>query len=223
MIETPNGNTMKKIVVLISGSGSNLQAILDNCAPEGILPRANVVAVISNQPTAFGLERAQKAKVATHVLPHQGLSRDDYDAQLLACIEQYQPDVVVLAGFMRILSSTFVKALEGKLLNIHPSLLPKYPGLHTHQRALEAKDTHHGATVHFVIDELDAGPIIAQIQIPIEPQDTAETLQTRLIDKEHQLYPQAIQWVLEGKVRFNNGQGVWQSPYPKATEAIQFP
>ncbi len=211
---------MKKILVLISGSGSNLQAILDACHPSGDLPNAQVVAVISNQPEAYGLQRAQKQQIPTHTFPHQGLNRENYDQQLIECIERYAPDIIVLAGFMRILSSAFVQKYEGKLLNIHPSLLPKYTGLNTHQRAIDAKDTEHGATVHFVIDKLDAGPIIAQIKIELTSDDTADTLQQRLIMEEHKLYPKAIYWVLSQNVIFSKSGCQWLGEYPNQLSNI---
>jgi phosphoribosylglycinamide formyltransferase-1 len=211
---------MKKIVVLISGSGSNLQAILDACHPDGDLSNTQVMAVISNQQNAYGLQRAKKQGIPTHTFPHQGFNRETYDKQLMACIDDYSPDAIILAGFMRILSSTFVQQYEGKLLNIHPSLLPKYTGLNTHQRAIDANDTEHGATVHFVIDELDAGPSIAQIKIALKSNDTEHTLQQRLIAEEHKLYPKAISWVLNQKVIFSKNGCQWQGEYPNQLNNI---
>ncbi|HNN86863.1 MAG: phosphoribosylglycinamide formyltransferase [Pseudomonadales bacterium] len=190
----------KKIVVLISGSGSNLQALI-NAEQQGTV-NAHIVGVISNKPDVYGLQRAAKANIPTAVLSHKAFSaREDYDAALLALVQQYQPDLVVLAGFMRILTPAFVAPLYGKLMNIHPSLLPKYPGLHTHQRALDAGDTKAGATVHFVSPELDGGPIILQTSVPVLTNDTAETLAQRVLQQEHIIYPQAVRWFCEDRLR----------------------
>lgn len=189
----------KKIVVLISGSGSNLQALID-AVTANMLP-ANIVGVISNKADAYGLQRAQAAGIATNVLSHTAFAtRENYDHALLEAVQQYQPDLVVLAGFMRILTPVFVAPLYGKLMNIHPSLLPKYPGLHTHQRALDAGDSEAGVTVHFVSTELDGGPIIIQATVAILPNDTAETLAQRILQQEHRIYPQAVRWFCEGRL-----------------------
>ena len=189
---------MKKIVVLISGNGSNLQAIIEKCHnKEGM----RIVAVISNKEGAYGLLRAQKAGIPTWEILSKGVvNRDDYDEQLSACIDKDAPDLIVLAGFMRILTPHFVRHYKGKLLNIHPSLLPKYPGLHTHQRALEAKEKEHGASVHFVTEELDAGPVILQAKVPILQTDNAELLAARVQEQEHKIYPQAVHLFFQGKI-----------------------
>lgn len=209
----------KRIVVLISGSGSNLQAIID--ATQAPNFGAKVVAVISNCPGVKGLQRAERHGIDARLLNHKDFaSRDAFDAKLQAIIDGYQPDLLVLAGFMRILTDEFVQHYEGRMLNIHPSLLPKYPGLHTHRRALEAKDAYHGATVHFVTAELDGGPAIIQARIPILPDDTEQSLAGRLLEKEHEIYPQAVQWAVSGRVVLQDGQA-WLdgTPLPAGGQA----
>ncbi len=191
---------MLRIVVLISGNGSNLQAIIDNIHDDEI--DAQVVAVISNKKEAYGLTRAEQADIDAIVVDSKSTAtRDEYDQQLQQQIDKYKPDLIVLAGFMRILSDGFVNHYHGKLINIHPSLLPKYQGLNTHQRVLAAKDTHHGASVHFVIPELDAGPLILQTEVPIHADDTVETLAQRVHQQEHIIYPLVIKWFAEGRIR----------------------
>lgn len=190
------------IVVLISGSGSNLQAIIDSIQPEE--NSATIAAVISNKPGVYGLERAQKADIPTHVVDHREFSqRELFDAKLISQIDQYEPDLIVLAGFMRILTSDFVRRYEGRMLNIHPSLLPLYPGLDTHQRALDAGDTEHGVTVHFVTSELDSGPNIIQAKVEVLKQDTAETLSSRVQSLEHVIYPIAVKWFVDGRLQMD--------------------
>ncbi len=187
------------IVVLISGSGSNLQAIIDAAQQEHF--DAKIAAVISNKESAFGLERARKADIDARFVDHTAYScRELFDVQLIKEIDAYNPDLVVLAGFMRILTDDFVKRYEGRLLNIHPSLLPKYPGLHTHQRAIEAGDKEHGVTVHFVTAELDGGPNVIQAKVPVLPNDTAQTLSARVLTQEHVIYPIAVKWFVEGRL-----------------------
>ncbi|SEQ83386.1 phosphoribosylglycinamide formyltransferase-1 [Rosenbergiella nectarea] len=196
---------MKRIVVLISGSGSNLQAIIDACQLGRL--KAEIVAVFSNKADAFGLQRAQQAGIATASLAIGDYAdREAFDQALLQQIDSYQPDLVVLAGYMRILSAPFVTHYRGRLLNIHPSLLPKYPGLHTHRRVIESGDSHHGASVHFVTEQLDGGPVILQAPIPILPNDTEQDLATRLLSKEHLIYPRVIQWWVEGRVDLREDQ-----------------
>ncbi|HEY0720538.1 MAG TPA: phosphoribosylglycinamide formyltransferase [Gammaproteobacteria bacterium] len=191
------------VVVLISGSGSNLQAIID--AAQGDLP-VEICAVISNRADAYGLERARNAGIPARVLSHQEYAdRESYDEALMALIDSYQPQLVVLAGFMRILTVNFVRHYEGRLLNIHPSLLPRHKGLHTHQRAIEAGDKEHGATVHFVVPELDAGPLVLQAKVPVESDDTEERLAQRVLQQEHRIYPQALGWFAEGRLRLIDG------------------
>lgn len=190
---------MKKIsiVALISGRGSNLKAIIDAANP-----LVNISAVISNRPDAAGLTYAQQAGITTEVLDHKNFAtRLEFDTALQQRIDKYQPQIVVLAGFMRILSSEFVKHYKGRLINIHPSLLPKFKGLNTHKRAIEAGEKEHGATVHFVTEDLDAGPIILQARVPILADDTEESLAARVLQQEHKIYPQAIQLFVEGKLQ----------------------
>lgn len=194
------------IVVLISGGGTNLQAIIDARA-NGELP-VELRAVISSRADAFGLERARRAGVPTAVLEARGFpDRAAYDAALQQLIDDYAPGgLVVLAGFMRILSPAFVARYDGRMLNIHPALLPAFRGLHTHQRALDAGVSEHGASVHFVTEELDAGPIIIQASVPVLPDDTADVLAARVLTREHRIYPLAIRWFAEGRLRLNGGQ-----------------
>lgn len=191
-----------RIVVLISGNGSNLQAIIDDIANGS--RAATICAVISNRADAFGLERAQRAGIATHVIDHKALpDRLSFDRLLQEQIDQYAPDLVVLAGFMRILSELFVQHYRGRLLNIHPSLLPAYKGLHTHQRVLDAREREHGCTVHFVTAELDGGPSIVQAVVPVEPDDDADRLAKKVHRQEHIIYPLAIRWFAEGRLRLS--------------------
>jgi phosphoribosylglycinamide formyltransferase-1 len=186
----------KRISVLISGSGSNLQALIDACAAPDF--PAEIVQVISNKADAFGLKRAEKAGIPTTIIPHKNYpDRASFELALHEALSEAQPDFVCLAGFMRILGADFVKLWSGKMLNIHPSLLPKYKGVDTHQRALEAGDSEAGCTVHWVVPEVDAGEIIAQRAVPILPGDTEETLQARVLEQEHILYPEALRKVVE--------------------------
>ncbi len=191
---------MKSIVVLISGSGSNLQAILDACAAGFIAGR--VSAVISNKASAYGLTRASDAGVATAVLDHKAFSdRAAYDAAMCQLIDSYQPDLVVLAGFMRILTPEFVAHYHGRLLNIHPSLLPKYQGLNTHQRAIDAGYDEHGCSVHFVTAELDGGPVVLQARVPIFAGDSADEVAARVHEQEHQIYPLVVRWFCQNRLQ----------------------
>ncbi len=191
--------TGKRLVILLSGSGSNLQAFIDACA-RGELP-ASIAGVISNNADAMGLQRAKEAGIATAVVDHRPYpDRETFDAALMQAIDGFKPDLVILAGFMRILTAGFVRHYAGRLMNIHPSLLPKYPGLNTHARAIEAGDTHGGATVHFVTEELDGGPPIVQARVPIEANDTPETLAARVLSKEHIIYPLAARWFCEDRL-----------------------
>ncbi|MFA0812812.1 phosphoribosylglycinamide formyltransferase [Microbulbifer epialgicus] len=188
-----------KVAVLISGSGSNLQALLDASAQAGA--PFSVCSVISNKPEAYGLTRAAEAGVTSSIIDHREFpNREDFDQALIAEIDSCQPDLVVLAGFMRILTPEFVRHYSGRLLNIHPSLLPKYQGLHTHQRALDAGDSEHGATVHFVTEELDGGPPIVQAVVPIKKGDTADSLAKRVQVQEHVIYPMAVTWFAEKRL-----------------------
>lgn len=201
-----------RVVVLISGRGSNLSAIL-NAAVAPDYP-ATVVAVIANKADAPGLQVAASAGVVTEVVPSQGVTdRAAYDQSLLAVIDRYAPDLVVLAGFMRILTPDFVNHYADRMINIHPSLLPAFTGLHTHQRALDAGVHLHGCTVHFVTAELDHGPMIAQAAIPVLPNDTATTLALRVLDEEHRVYPAAVRWFAEGRLKIV-GQRVFLDSAP---------
>lgn len=196
--DTPLG-----LVVLISGNGSNLQAIIDAIKEQGL--QAEVRAVISNNPDAYGLTRARNANIATEVLNHRNFpSREAYDRELQQLIDKYQPDLVVLAGFMRILTEDLVNHYHGRMLNIHPSLLPKYQGLNTHQRVLEAGDNIHGVSVHYVTPELDGGPVILQAEVPVHPGDTADDLAQRIHQQEHVIYPQVIRWIAEDRLKLQD-------------------
>ncbi|GGZ98879.1 phosphoribosylglycinamide formyltransferase [Arenicella chitinivorans] len=202
MINTP---ARCKAVVLISGGGSNLQAFIDQIEA-GQLP-LDIALVISNKPEAFGLERATRAGIDTLVVNHKAYpSRDDFDRALQRAIDAATPDLVILAGFMRILTADFVNHFRHRLINIHPSLLPKYPGTNTHQRALDAGDTWHGASIHFVVPEVDAGPIILQGRLKIRSDDNADQLQQRIHKIEHQLYPLAARWFAEQRLSQHNGK-----------------
>lgn len=190
------------IVVLISGSGSNLQAIIDDAAHKA-LP-VEIRAVISNNPNAFGLERARRAGIPALVLDHKSFpGRDAFDAALQTMIDRFEPALVVLAGFMRILGPGFVTHYLGHMLNIHPSLLPAFAGLDTHNRALEAGMREHGASVHFVTNELDGGPVIVQARVPILPDDNVKTLAQRVLVQEHHIYPVVIHWFAEGRLQLD--------------------
>lgn len=198
---------MKKIVILISGRGSNMEAIVQACTSQGWAAR--VAAVISNEPDAPGLAYATKLGIATGVVAHQNYAtREAFDDELARTIDGFGPDVVALAGFMRVLTPGFVRHYAGRLVNVHPSLLPAFPGLHTHRRALEAGTKITGATVHLVTDQLDHGPILIQAAVPVQPGDNEETLSKRVLDKEHQIYPQAIRWMIEGTLRIQGNQVV---------------
>lgn len=187
------------VVVLISGSGSNLQALIDNQAEDN---PARIRAVISNRADAFGLTRAQSAGIPTAVLDHKAFDgRESFDAALMEVIDGHAPNLVILAGFMRILTPGFVRHYQGRLLNIHPSLLPKYKGLDTHRRALEAGDREHGCSVHFVTEELDGGPVAIQAALAVEPGENIEQLTQRVHAAEHQIYPLAMRWFAEGRLR----------------------
>lgn len=188
-----------RVVVLVSGNGSNLQAVIDQ-TENGELP-ITLCAVISNVPQAKGLERARKHNIATEVVNHKDFSsREAFDSALRDTIDSYRPGLVVLAGFMRIFTPEFTRHYEGRMLNIHPSLLPKYQGLNTHRRAIEAGDTEHGVTVHFVTAELDGGPPIVQAYVPVLEGDSEDDLAARVLIEEHKIYPQAIKWFAEGRL-----------------------
>lgn len=186
--------------VLISGSGSNLQAFID--ASQNDLLEARLALVLSNRADAYGLQRAAQAGIATAIVDHhQYESREDFDRALLQALAPHGVELVILAGFMRILTPVFISAFRGRLLNIHPSLLPKYPGLNTHQRALDAGDEEAGATVHFVTEELDGGPPILQARVPVKSGDDASTLAVRVLEQEHLIFPAAAQWFAQGRLQ----------------------
>ena len=196
---------MKKIVILISGRGSNMEALIA-ARDAGQLP-VNIAAVISNRPDAMGLETAARAGITAHFIDHKAFAgRESFDAALAECIDGFTPDLVVLAGFMRILSDGFVRRYAGRLMNIHPSLLPSFPGLHTHRRALEEGVRIHGCTVHFVTPTLDHGPVIIQAAVPVLDGDTEATLAARVLRQEHRIYPQAVRWFAEDRLRLENGR-----------------
>ena len=195
---------MKKIVILISGRGSNMEALIA-ARDAGQLP-VNIAAVISNRPDAKGLETAARAGIVTHYVDHKAFAgREAFDAALAECIDGFAPDLVVLAGFMRILTEGFVRHYDGRLMNIHPSLLPAFPGLHTHQKALDEGVRIHGCTVHFVTPALDHGPVIIQAAVPVFDGDSEDTLAARVLQQEHRVYPQAVRWFAEGRLRIENG------------------
>lgn len=193
----------KSVVVLISGSGSNLQSFID--AEKNNLLGGKINAVISNIPDAYGLERAKRANIDQHVISHKNFpSREIFDTEVAKVIDTYEPDLIILAGFMRILSVGFVERYSGKLLNIHPSLLPKYTGLHTHRRALQNKEEYHGTSVHFVTEELDGGPVIAQARLKLNLSDDESTVMKKVQILEHELYPKVASWFLSEKVEMKN-------------------
>ncbi len=191
----------KRLVVLISGSGSNLQALIDN---SGKNKDYEVVGVISNRPNVKGLKRAAMANISHSTLDHTlYTSREAFDTELLNLVESYKPDIVALAGFMRILTPVFVTPLQGKMLNIHPSLLPKYAGLNTHQRAIDANDSIAGCTVHFVTEALDGGPPVIQASVSIESDETAQSLADKVLISEHKIFTIAINWLAQGRLKLN--------------------
>lgn len=195
---------MKNIVILISGRGSNMEAVVRACASEGWAAR--IAAVVSNRPDAAGLAFARERGIETVVVDHTAFAtREAFDAQLAAAIEAFAPDVLVLAGFMRLLTPGFIRRFAGRVVNIHPSLLPAFTGLQTHRRAIEAGCKLAGATVHFVTEALDCGPIVAQAVVPVLPGDTEATLSARVLSREHQMYPRAVRWIVDGLLREENG------------------
>lgn len=193
------------IVVLISGSGSNLQALID-AVDAGKLP-VSIRAVVSNRADAYGLQRAAAAGIPARVIDHRDFEGPrDFGLALAACIGEYTPGLIVLAGFMRILHPEFVARFRGRLINLHPSLLPRYPGLHTHRRVLEHGDRLHGASVHFVTEELDAGPVIIQGRVPVATSDTPESLQQKVRGVEHRILPTAVRWFAQGRLSISEGR-----------------
>lgn len=214
---TSNGN----IAILISGTGSNLQAFIDAVASGQL--QAKISLVISNKADAAGLQRAADAGIETLCIDHREYEhRETFDAALTNALQKYDIDLVILAGFMRILTPVFIEPYLGRLLNIHPSLLPKYPGLHTHQRAIDAGDNEAGATVHFVTPKLDSGPPVLQARIAIDEGDTADTLTARIIAVEHKIYPLAAQWFLQGRLKLTNeGASLDNEALPEC--GVQYP
>ena len=198
---------MPRTAILISGSGTNLQAFIDRAAGGELA--ASLELVLSNRDDAYGLVRAKEAGIPTAVIRHADYpTRETFDRAMSARLDEAGVELIVLAGFMRILSPWFVRRYLGRLLNIHPALLPKYPGLDTHQRVLDAGERHHGSTVHFVTEELDAGPRILQGRLPVHPSTSADDLMHRVQCVEHLIYPEALNWVATGRVRFADNQAV---------------
>ena len=194
-----------RAVILISGNGSNLQSLIDNAKNIDL----EICSVISNKEDAFGLKRAERANISTNFVdPNRFESREDFDKQLIAIIDELDIGLIILAGYMRILSSDFINHFAGKILNIHPSLLPKFPGLNTHRKAIDAKEKYHGATVHFVTEELDGGPIINQEIVEIDPIDTEYSLAQKVLEKEHILYPKVIHWYTQNRIKLINNDCV---------------
>lgn len=199
-----NTGEAARVVVLVSGEGSNLQALID-AQNRGELA-GRLVAVISNRPGVRALQRAEQAGIPAICVDHASFSeREAFDLQLAEAIDAHAPDLLVMAGFMRILGDAFIARFAGRMLNIHPSLLPRYPGLHTHRRALEAGDDEHGATIHFVTTDLDGGPAVLQARIPIEHGDTEASLARRVQTVEHEMYPVAVRWYCTGRLRYGDG------------------
>jgi phosphoribosylglycinamide formyltransferase 1 len=197
-----------RIAVLISGRGSNLKSLIDACAAKDF--PAEIVLVISNVESAGGLQFARDANIAANIIPHKPFpSREAFDAEIDAALREADVSLVCEAGFMRIHSEWFVRRWEGRILNIHPSLLPKYPGVKIHEQVLAAGETESGATVHFLTADLDSGPIIAQRAVPVMPSDTVETLGQRVLEAEHKLYPEALRFVADGKVTLANGEAIF--------------
>ena len=192
-------------VVLISGNGSNLQSIIDNAKSIDL----TICCVVSNKMDAFGLKRAAKVGIPCVALDETLFdSKLGFDQEIMKVIDNYQAEVIILAGYMRILSADFISKYSGKILNIHPSLLPKFPGLNTHQRAIDASEKKHGASVHFVTEEVDGGPVIAQQSVNIDSTDNPQTLAKKVLEKEHVLYPQVIRWYTQGRLKLLNNKTV---------------
>jgi len=208
---------MKRIVILISGRGSNLQSILDAKLD------AQIAAVISNNPAARGIDIARSAGVGTAVIDHRAFpDRASFEAVLADKVDSYRPDLLVLAGFMRILTEGFIKRFRNRIMNIHPSLLPAFPGVDTHRRALHEGVRIHGCTVHFVTPDLDHGPIVVQAAVPVLPGDDEDRLAARVLEQEHRIYPEAIRWYLDGSLRFD-GNRVTVSTKRSAPDAMVWP
>jgi len=208
------------IAVLISGNGSNLQALIDASASSNY----KVGLVISNNPAAYGLQRAAQAGIPTRVINHRDYaSREAFDLELISALDAFKPQLIVLAGFMRILSPQFVQHFNGRILNIHPSLLPKYPGTNTHQRVLDAGESEHGVSVHFVTEELDGGPVIVREKVAVLDTDTATVLAARVAQKEHLLYPRVVSWFASGRLRMQNNNAYMDATQLPACGLEQLP
>lgn len=215
-------SSLASLAILISGSGSNLQAIIDSCDRGDIC--VTIRCVISNEADAYGLQRAQRANIPTHVLQHTRFpTRQLYDIALAALIDQYNVDLIVLAGFMRILGAEFVEKYPYRIINLHPSLLPKYKGLNTHARVLCAGDQIHGASVHFVTPDLDGGPVITQAHIPVSANDTVDSLQEKVHRVEHKILPRAIGWFAENRLTVVNGKVLLDDEPIKRSDPICTP
>jgi phosphoribosylglycinamide formyltransferase-1 len=193
-----------RLAILISGRGSNMATIARECQQRRIAATVNVV--ISDRPGVAGITTAQDMGIETQVVPYNSVDRPTFERALSAAIDTHSPDLVVLAGFMRVLTETFVRRYAGRMINIHPSLLPKYTGLHTHQRVLDAGDSEHGASVHYVTPELDGGPVILQSRVPVKTGDTESTLAARVIATEHVIYPRVVGWIADRRLAWNNGE-----------------
>lgn len=197
----------KSIVILISGRGSNMEALIRARLP------CRIAAVVSNNPNAAGLAIARASCIETCVIDHRNFaSREAFDGELASCVKGFKPDLLVLAGFMRVLTSAFIDNFPGRIMNIHPSLLPAFPGLHTHRRALEAGVKIHGATVHLVTPSLDHGPIIIQAAVPVRADDDEQTLAARVLEREHRIYPQAVRWFIDGRLGFEGERVMLAQP-----------
>lgn len=201
-----------RLGVLASGGGSNLQALMD-AASAGQLD-ARVAVVVSDNPEAFALERARLAGVATEVIPAAGLSREDHDRRIVAALERHRVDTVALAGYMRLVSPVLLWPFSGRVLNIHPALLPSFPGLHVHAQVIAHGAKFSGCTVHFVDEDMDTGPIVIQAVVPVRDDDTPETLATRILREEHRIYPEALQYLAEGRLRLDGRRVLLDPPSP---------
>ena len=202
--------TNNNIGVLVSGGGTNLQSIIDNIHLASC--DASIACVISNVPDVYALQRASNANIPNLVINHKNFSnREAFEREIINTLNEYNVDTVLLAGFMRILEATFINAFAGQILNIHPSILPKFTGLRTHQRAIDADEKEHGCSVHFVTTELDGGPVILQAKVPVINGDDSESLAKRVLEKEHIIYPMCVQWLCENKIYYQNGQAYYDN------------
>lgn len=210
-----------RLAILISGRGSNMATIARECQQHHVNARVNVV--ISNKPDVAGLTTAHEMGIQTQVVPSSKTDRETFESALTETLDAHGPDLVILAGFMRVLTEPFVRRYSGRMINIHPSLLPKYTGLHTHQRVLDAGDAEHGATVHFVTPELDGGPLILQSRVPVKVGDSEATLAARVQATEHVIYPRVIAWIADGRLKWNNGRPLLDGKLLTGPVAEDFP